>query len=252
MTCRYARAAALNSAKRKRLISANPCDGVARPKVERPEMKSLDAAGGLKLLAAFEENPDLGPAITTTIGCGLRRGELLALRWSDIDLDARHLTVQRSMTRDDARTDFKEPKTQRSRRTISLPVFVANRLRRHRAEQARRFRTNRLARPTQETLLFERGGEAWAPNTFGVAFTRALHDATLPHVRLHDLRHSFPRCLRQQALTSRRSRPLLTPPVFYLARFSESEVFQGIRALRTSFHCFSLQLAIRSRSPLWP
>jgi hypothetical protein len=44
----------------------------------------------------------------------------------------------------------------------------------------------------------------------------------------------------------------LTPPVFYLARFSESEVFQGIRALRTSFHCFSLQLAIRSRSPLWP
>jgi integrase len=78
-----ARAAALNSAKRKRLISANPCDGVARPKLERPEMKSLDAARGLKLLAAFEENPDLGPAITTAIGCGLRRGELLALRWSD-------------------------------------------------------------------------------------------------------------------------------------------------------------------------
>ena len=130
-------------------------------------------------------------AIVTSIGTGLRRGELLALRWGDVDVEAGLLTVQRAIERVDGGTRFKDPKTKRSRRTISLPRFVADRLRRHRIDQAQWFLKHRLGRTSAETLVFERAGEAWVPNTFNTAFTRTLRDAGVPHVRLHDLRHTF-------------------------------------------------------------
>lgn len=128
---------ALNRAKRQRLITLNPCGLVDPPRVEQKEMRHLDAHGGAALLKALEAC-DIGAAIVTSLGTGLRRGELLALRWSDVDLDGLHLTVQRSIERVGSQTRFKEPKTKRSRRTISLPLFMAERLRRHRTTQGQR------------------------------------------------------------------------------------------------------------------
>jgi integrase len=181
---------ALKRAVRQRAIAWNPCDGVNPPRVERKEMQALDAAGAAALVKACGESV-IGAAIVTSLGTGLRRGELLALRWGDVDLKAGLLTVQRAVERSGCRTRFKDPKTKRSRRTISLPRFVVERLRRHRLQQAQWFWANRLGRTNAETLLFERAGEPWVPNTFGTAFARALSDAGVPHVRLHDLRHTF-------------------------------------------------------------
>lgn len=181
---------ALKRAVRQRSIAWNPCDGVDAPRVERKEMRSLDAAAAAALVKACSENT-IGAAIVTSLGTGLRRGELLALRWGDVDLDAGTLTVQRAIERADRQSRFKDPKTKRSRRTISLPRFVVDRLRRHRTERAQWLRAKGLGRLSAETLVFERAGEPWVPNTFGTAFARALHDAGIPHVRLHDLRHSF-------------------------------------------------------------
>ncbi|HEX3459099.1 MAG TPA: tyrosine-type recombinase/integrase [Candidatus Baltobacteraceae bacterium] len=181
---------ALYRAKRQRCIAVNPCELVDPPRVEQKEMKALDPAGTAKLIAACEQSV-IGAAIVTLVGTGLRRGELLALRWSDIELKNATLTVQRSIERADVASRFKDPKTRRSRRTISLPRFVADRLRRHRVQQAQWFWNNGLGRISPGTLVFERGGEPWVPNTFGTFFMRALSDAGVPHVRLHDLRHSF-------------------------------------------------------------
>ncbi len=153
-------------------------------------MKALDAPDAVALLRACESSI-IGAAIATALGTGLRRGELLALRWGDIDLKGGLLTVQRSLERADRSTRFKEPKTRRSRRTISLPRFVVDRLCRHRTDQAQWFYANGLGRTTAERLVFERGGEPWVPNTFGTVSMRALRDAGVPHVRLHDLRHTF-------------------------------------------------------------
>ncbi len=181
---------ALNRAKRQRIIASNPCEFVDPPRVERKEMQSLDATGGAALMAALEEDA-IGAAVVVAIGTGLRRGELLALRWGDVDLDARVLLVARSIERYKGETRFKDPKTKRSRRTLSIPGFVVERLRRHRREQAQRFLSYGFGRPTDETLIFEQLGEPWVPNTFGVAFTRALRRANIPPLRLHDLRHSY-------------------------------------------------------------
>jgi integrase len=168
----------------------NPCELVDAPRVEQKELRALDPAGAAALLKAC--GPSLiGAAIVTAVGTGLRRGELLALRWGDVDLKSGLLTVQRALERADRSTRFKEPKTRRSRRTVSLPRFVVGRLRRHRTDQAQWFYANGLGRTTSETLVFERGGEPWVPNTFGAVFARTLREASVPHVRLHELRHTF-------------------------------------------------------------
>jgi integrase len=181
---------ALYRAKRQRLIALNPCELVDPPRVERKEMRALAAADAAQLLRACDGTL-VGAAIATSLGTGLRRGELLALRWGDVNLKAGLVTVQRAIERVERRCRFKEPKTQRSRRTIPMPLFVVERLRGHRIAQAQWFLHNGLGRSTPETLVFERAGEPWAPNTFGTTFTRALRDAGVPHMRFHDLRHSF-------------------------------------------------------------
>jgi integrase len=101
------------------------------------------------------------------------------------------LTVQNALERDGGVTRLKPPKTESSRRTIMLPRFVVDRLRRHRVEQAQRFPADVTILQTPETLVFGRNGEPWVPNTFTTAFMRALGNVGVKHTRLHDLRHTF-------------------------------------------------------------
>jgi integrase len=181
---------ALNRAKRQRRIIVNPCELLDPPRVEQKEMQALDADGAAALLKGCEGSI-IGAAIVTSLGTGLRRGELLALRWGDVDLGAGLLTVQRAIERVDGQTRFKDPKTKRSRRTISLPGFVRDRLRRHYVERGAWLLEKGFGRPTPATPVFDRAGESWVPNTFNTAFSRMLRDAGVPHIRLHDLRHTF-------------------------------------------------------------
>lgn len=110
---------------------------------------------------------------------------------SDLDFDAVRLTVHRAIERIDGVTRFKEPKTRRSRRTVALPRFVVERLRRQRIEQAQRFSDLEIPWPTGETIVFDHAGKPWIPNSFGLMFDRLLRRTGLPRVRLHDLRHTF-------------------------------------------------------------
>lgn len=189
---------ALDRAKRLRLISTNPCEFTDAPRVERKEMSVLGPAQVQAYLGAFDET-DIGAAVATAIGSGCRCGEFLALRWRDLDLERRTLRVERSLERVATRgkkgvrytLNFKDPKSKRSRRTIPLPPFVVERLRRHRLEQAERFLSAGAGRPNADTLVFENDGQPWIPTTFGMLFARLRDAAKLPRVRLHDLRHTY-------------------------------------------------------------
>lgn len=110
------------------MLVRNAADAVEPPRFERKEMRALDPAGVARLLDAAQ-GTDLRVPIAVAIGTGLRRGELLALRWSDINFDARRLTVHRSLETVKGVTRAKPPKTARSARTIALPPFVAEVLR---------------------------------------------------------------------------------------------------------------------------
>lgn len=164
-------------------------------------MRTLDAGSARRYIRAFSEEPTIGAAVVLAIGSGLRRGELLALRWKDVDLVAASVRVMRAVERVEMsdpndpqkkRIDlrFKEPKTKGSRRTVILPAFAVERLRRHRREQQERFERLGVCR-TNDDLVFDRDGEPWCPNTFGLCFARLVRRLKLPPVRLHDLRHSY-------------------------------------------------------------
>jgi integrase len=192
---------ALNRAKKQRIILFNPCEVVDAPRFEGKEMRALDGAAAEQYIRAFYDNPDIGAAVVLAIGSGLRRGELLALSWSDVDLDVGTIRVARSLERailhdaDDPQKKtvevrFKEPKTRGSRRTIPLPAFAVERLRSHRREQKDRFDALGLWR-TNDSLVFDREGRPWCPNTFGLWFARLVKRFELPRVRLQDLRHSY-------------------------------------------------------------
>jgi integrase len=180
---------ALQNAVREELISRN----VAKPvQVETPDYdvgKGLTIVEAQRLLQAVR-NTRWHPLYVLALLLGLRRGELLGLRWSDIDLDADTLTVRQSVVRAGGQLRIQAPKTRRSRRTLPLPPQVIAALRRQRAIQA----AERLA-----------AGSSWANN--GLVFTTSLGTpmeprnltrhfysvrdrAGLPDVRFHDLQHT--------------------------------------------------------------
>jgi len=173
-----------------RLLVRNPVDAVHAPRVERVEMRALDSAGVAELIAAAR-GTELEHPIVVAVGTGLRRGELLGLRHSDIDLDAGLLWVRRSVETIKGVTRSKPPKTARSARTIALPTFVVDALRRNRTDQTQRRLILGIGRD-EDTPVFTRADEAaWEPGAFSLAFARLVKRAKLRHVRFHDLRHSF-------------------------------------------------------------
>ena len=118
-----------------RLISSNPVEDVSKPKVERQEVEVLEPSEAAALMAAARTTR-LFPIVLLALGTGLRRGEILGLRWTDIDLDRRALSVAQSLEQTKAGLRFKTPKTKRSRRTIALSPSLAEELQSHRAKQA--------------------------------------------------------------------------------------------------------------------
>lgn len=125
--------AALNQAVRWELIPRNPADAVDRPRIDRKPgqaIRALSADEVADLLAAAA-NTRLYAPILVAVTTGLRRGELLALRWSDIDLEKATLSVNRALEETGTGVTFKSPKTARSRRTMPLAQTTVQALRDH-------------------------------------------------------------------------------------------------------------------------
>lgn len=158
-----------------------------------------------RLVAALRADPNVklryDLAVIVLAGTGLRIGELTALRWEDVDLERRVLTVRRSAVRvKGVGIVFGEPKTGKSRRTVVLPETVVRALERQRAWQdAKRFRVKRWE---DNGLVFstQQGTPLTRPQVTR-AVKRALRDARLPATtRLHDLRHSNATAMRAAAV----------------------------------------------------
>jgi len=184
------------------LLAADPTVMIESPRFRKREMRSLDAQGIMNLLRAAR-GTELETPIAVAVGTGLRRGELLGLRWSDIDLTAARLTVRRSIevVREESTgagcthvryvRREKLPKTPTSRRTVSLAPSVVAVLRRQCSEQRERRNHWGLGRD-QDCFVFDRlNGLPWEPPALSSEFAKLVRHAKLPHIRLHDLRHTF-------------------------------------------------------------
>lgn len=127
--------AALDGAVRDGLLAKNPAAAVKRPGVERHEAKHLDKGAVAQVLAAAAASR-YHPALVLIAATGLRRGEVLALAWDRVDLDAASLKVTATIGRIGGELVISAPKTERSRRTVPLSAPVVELLRKHRAGQA--------------------------------------------------------------------------------------------------------------------
>jgi len=172
------------------LLARNIADAISPPKAERAKIatmmpddtpKFLDAAATTKHFVFF----------VTLLYTGLRRGELLALRWKYLDLAMAILHVVESAYKLSNGTYIvKEPKTKHSQRAVSLSPSLSLLLQQHRETQEKLFA--KLGRQlTDDDFVFTRDdGSPINPNTITLAFRRILKKAGIPHIRVHDLRHT--------------------------------------------------------------
>jgi integrase len=180
--------AALRQAVRWQIIGTNPADGVQPPRPARPTLSMPDADTTKKILETAAGTP-LEVPVTLAALTGLRRGELLALRWSDIDGDVARITG--SLQRDGGKLVRLDPKTDRARRVVALPQRLIELLARHRIEQTER-RLRLGVDWANNDLICERGdGGPIDPDSLSHAFARLATSARAPGVRLHDLRHGY-------------------------------------------------------------
>jgi integrase len=115
-------------------IPRNPADLVKPPRVERKQMMVLDIADAADVIEDARSYTNFIPIVLAML-CGMRRGEIAALRWRSLDLDAGQLAVVASTEQTKAGCREKDAKSGRCR-TIALPALVVTELRRHRIEQA--------------------------------------------------------------------------------------------------------------------
>jgi len=180
---------ALKQAEKWGLVARNVASLVNGPTTPHKEMKTLTPAQAGKFLEACRGEKLEGLywlAITT----GMRRGELLALKWSDIDLDAGTLAVQRSLARAKSGIIIQAPKTAKGRRTVQLCAPAVARLREHRVRQNKR-RLFEGPDWRDGGYVFSTGiGTTLDPRNLELDFHQMLKKAGLDRIRFHDLRHS--------------------------------------------------------------
>lgn len=191
---------ALNHALKLGLVYRNVADSVTRPKVVRKEMKTLNDYQ-VRQLIQVAESEQMRLLLWVAVVTGLRQGELLGLKWSDLDWTSRRIQVQRQVQR--RKGDglvFCEPKSASGRRVIVLGKSTI--------EKLREYKNNQL----KERILL---GEKWQdydlifPSPIGTpldpsnvlkAYKDCLKRAGLPNLRFHDLRHSAATLMLQQGV----------------------------------------------------
>lgn len=184
------------------LLTENPCSRVKGPKAKPPEVEFLDECGVAALLDAL---PDAPPICSTIVQLalltGARRGELLALRWADIDFEKATMQIRRNISNIPKRgLVFSTPKTARSMRTIKLSRDTVQLLQEWRKAQLQeRLKVGTLwaryididGRQVENDLLFTRwNGEPFDPDYLSSWFPRFLREHGLSAVRFHSLRHT--------------------------------------------------------------
>ncbi|MEC4688648.1 MAG: tyrosine-type recombinase/integrase [Nitrospirota bacterium] len=181
---------ALHHAVRWQVIARNPADAVAPPRPSRAEMQVLGPDGVQELLAACND-PDLYAVVFVAVSTGLREGELLALRWSDVNLDGGNLQVTRNLQYLSGRgTVFAEPKTDRSRRKVAFSQETLALLTDHRRQQLERRVALGGAYRDQGLVFADPFGNPMPPYRLSQRFARVVRAAGLAPLRFHDLRHT--------------------------------------------------------------
>lgn len=181
---------ALEHARRAKLVSINVCDDIRLPAREEPNRQFLTSEQAHLLLQKVKEH-QLEMILILALATGMREGELVGLRWSDVDLEAGMLRINRTVTYVTGYGNVEgEPKTAKGKRNIMLPQFVMTALRHHYVMQEKRRLEFGSAWVARDLVFPEKDGDFIVANTLLRRFHRLLKEIGLPRMRFHDLRHS--------------------------------------------------------------
>ena len=170
----------LEQAVTERLILVNPAKGCRLPKLEKKEMKILPQEKiGPYLMEADKRG--LLAAFYLELTTGLRRGELLALLWTDLDVDNRTISVTKQVNRINGKLVVNQPKTQNSIRTLAIPQQAVDLL----VAEHQKHPSNPYLFPSPKT------GTMFDPDSFRHTHDKILKTIGAEHIRFHDLRHTF-------------------------------------------------------------
>lgn len=204
-TCQYARAilrSALAQALRWGVVSRNVATLVESPRVTKHEIRPLQPDQARTLLDGVRTHR-LGALFTVALALGLRQGEALGLNWNAVDFSAGVLHVRAALQRVGKEWHLVEPKSERSRRSVSLPRVAIVALRAHRVRQKKE-RLLAGADWKESGFVFTTGvGTPIEPSNLTKEFKRLLKKTGLPEVRFHDLRHTAATFLLAQGVDPR-------------------------------------------------
>jgi integrase len=192
---------ALRDAVRHGLVLKNAAAEVSAPKIVAAPMAILSPEQVGALPALLAGRPIWGPAVTSLF-TGARRGELLALRWPDVDLDRKQMIIHAALEQTvEHGTRFKDPKTESSKRTIALPDIVVETLREHRRQQLEMRLALGLGKAPANALVFPAPGteRLWNPDVFSGLWKDVATELGLG-VSFHALRHTHASMLIAKAV----------------------------------------------------
>jgi integrase len=172
------------------LLVDNPALRLRAPKKSSRERRTYSLEQVIDLYEYLKPGRLAVPALTKAL-TGLRRGELLALRWKNVDFDRGIAYVHESVMVDrSGNVSFKAPKTDKSRRPVALPRALISILEAHKHQQEDVRKLLGLD-PAGDLVFSDVDGSVWNPDSFSGLFTRSILKSKLPRISLHELRHSY-------------------------------------------------------------
>jgi integrase len=178
----------LRQAAKWRLLAYNPADAVNPPRVRVKPMQTYDLAQTVELIEAMRGTRMLVPTLLAVL-CGLRRGEIAALRWGRVDLAAASLAIVESAEQTAAGIRYKEPKSGKAR-NVALSATVVEELKAWRARQAQEFLRLGVRPDGDSFVVTQADGSPLQPRSLTHEWVRLIATTGLPRLRFHDLRHA--------------------------------------------------------------
>jgi len=191
---------ALATAIKRGLVSRNAADGVDLPRVRRKDMQTWDADEVNQFLEGISDSPYFA-LFHTALFTGMRRSELLALRWADIDFLYCQISVSRSLhhLRDSTHV-FTQPKSAKSRRTVALSPAAILVLTEHKAQQAARYAVVETKLEDADLVFSTIKGQPLRSNTVSRAWTMLAERVGVKAIRMHDARHTHASLMLRQGV----------------------------------------------------
>ncbi|MCK5623472.1 MAG: site-specific integrase [Alphaproteobacteria bacterium] len=181
---------ALSHAAAVEIVERNVASIITPPRAEQTKVAILTDGQIADMLEKIE-GLSLYPIVALAIGTGARRGEIAALRWSDIDLDAATVRIERSLEQTASGLRVKDPKTKAGRRTVSLPKVTVEAIRVHRRQQLElRLAVGAGQIPDDAPVFGNLEGDWPSPFSISDRWRDAVKNRKLPKVTFHALRHS--------------------------------------------------------------